>query len=391
MGIRYFLMVIVFGLISTVSVINAQIIPESIVEIAWSPDGAYLAYAYSNGTVVLKNSANQATTSWQASTSQLISMTWNKDSILLAIGTIDGIVNVYGVASQNLVATTVVQGNIIEGLVWSPLQSNILAVGGDGGITFLWDIITDTKTELSRYVVAHLAWHNTNDQIAIISGTSAYIYELSTLDLVNILNTQIVFANRGSWNPVQNIIALANADNHVYLWNASSSELLHRFACNLFAVEKYSFISDLAWSPDGQLLAVTCADGLVKVWNINTGQLVTSYATPDLLYALDWSPDGTQINYGGTNQAGTMATLHTARVTGQSIMTATPLPVTNTPTPTPTETPTNTATPTNTPTETPTSVACTHTVASSSVSSLISAIVSANVNTNGALTACPNG
>ncbi len=63
-------------------------------------------------------------------------------------------------------------------------------------------------------------------------------------------------------------------------------------------------VNDMAYSPDGTRLASASEDGTVKVWNAQTGALIETLTYPGPVYALDWSPDGEQIAYGGADLSG---------------------------------------------------------------------------------------
>gem|GEM_PF-2115909 len=53
------------------------------------------------------------------------------------------------------------------------------------------------------------------------------------------------------------------------------------------------------WSPNGDRIASTSFDGSVRVWNATTGTQLGQFNFPGRVLALDWSPDGTKIVYGG--------------------------------------------------------------------------------------------
>ncbi|MCA0454525.1 MAG: DUF4082 domain-containing protein [Chloroflexi bacterium] len=44
-------------------------------------------------------------------------------------------------------------------------------------------------------------------------------------------------------------------------------------------------------------------NGTSRTWNTTTGQLINSYMLPSPVYAVDWSPDGKNIAFGGVNSA----------------------------------------------------------------------------------------
>jgi len=112
-----------------------------------------------------------------------------------------------------------------------------------------------------------------------------------------------------------------------------------------------SNVGAVKWNPDARRLGVGLRDGTVQIWDVETLEVLETSWQSGSAYVFDWSPDGSQIAYGGADLSGNPPQI---QIVDAPEIEPTPTP---TFTATPTETPTATFTPTFTPTNTLTSTA----------------------------------
>jgi WD40 repeat protein len=102
-----------------------------------------------------------------------------------------------------------------------------------------------------------------------------------------------------AYSPDGSLLAVAGF-HEVLLWKADGSELVGRL------VGLSERVESLAFSPDGTKLAVTgglpARMGEVQVWDVAKRKLALSVpVTYDTVYGVSWSPDGTKIAFGCTD------------------------------------------------------------------------------------------
>ena len=182
-------------------------------------------------------------------------------------------------------------GGSVETVAYSPINSFLLASGGNNRTVKLWDLKNDTVTTLGYHtdIVNTLAFSPDGQLLA--SGGDDYVFKLwdisrqqsvATLDHVNDWTRSQIKAVAFSPNGQ----LLATAGVHVKLWNVHTREELATLEHNggVFAID---------FSPDGQLLATGDGTGWLNVWDVQRRQIVIQFECDSTaVYAVKFSPDG---------------------------------------------------------------------------------------------------
>jgi WD40 repeat protein len=151
-----------------------------------------------------------------------------------------------------------IRAKSVEALEWSPEGSQI-AAGYDTGLLVIWDVATGQKiSEFTGSLGSHiktLTWHPNGMSIA------------SSIDYV----------------PSK-------------VWDVTTGQLL---------LELTASADNLAWSPDSTRLAGVDS-GRLHIWNATTGELLETDFVGGTLRAVAWSPDSSQIAYGGNAATNTV-------------------------------------------------------------------------------------
>ena len=132
------------------------------------------------------------------------------------------------------------------------------------------------------------------------------------------------------WNAETNLIASGDASGKIWVWNPATGQPILELPGHVGA------ILALDWRSDGQQLVSSGLDGTVRVWDWPSGAMQV-VASGNIVSALAYSPDGTELAYAGEVTDPDAVSITTVPV--QSLVQPTPTPTITPPTPTPTHTP----------------------------------------------------
>jgi WD40 repeat protein len=93
------------------------------------------------------------------------------------------------------------------------------------------------------------------------------------------------------WSPNNLLLASAEGDHAVRLWNMSTGALEHVLDAGMGAAP------DMAWSKDAKLVAVA-GDTMLSIWEAGTGRRLQRFEAHKNDYAVkivDWSPDAQSV------------------------------------------------------------------------------------------------
>ena len=179
----------------------------------------------------------------------------------------------------------------VKTVAYSPVDSSIIASGGDGRAVKLWDLQNDTVTTLGHHadVVHSIAFSPDGQMLA--SGGDDYTFKLwdvprkrhiATLDHVSNRSRSQVKAV--DFSPDGQLLATAGVD--VKLWDIQTRGEITTF-------EHGRWVLAVAFSPDGRFLATGYTVGQVNVWNIQRRSMVAQLeADSTSIYTVEFSPDG---------------------------------------------------------------------------------------------------
>ena len=182
-------------------------------------------------------------------------------------------------------------GGSVETVAYSPINSFLVASGGDNRAVNLWDLQNDTVTTLGHHADVVNAVAFSPDGQLLASGGDDHAFKLwdvprqrhiATLDHINNRTRSQVKAVTFSPNGQ----LLATAGVHVKLWNVHTRE-------ELTTLEHNGAVFAIDFSPDGQFLATGDETGWLNVWNVQKRQIVVRFeCDPTAVYAVKFSPDG---------------------------------------------------------------------------------------------------
>lgn len=299
---------------------------------AWSPDGSQIAVG--RGTERCESDPNLYTIQITDVVSQqgiqnlvgsfcsVTDIDWSPDGTKIAASTLDGLgLRVWDVQTGQLVATVQRGGQGVTSVRWRP-DGLVLVVGTVSNGAAIIDPATGAVIGSPPIGGLSLDW--SPDGSKLVSGDSVD-YQVYVADMVAGQEIMALSGHTGviasvDWGPDGSKLASGGGidDPTIRVWNAASGVSLF----TLFGHTRG--ISQVSWNPDSTRLASASSDGSVRVWDISTGQLLSTISYSERVYAVAWSPDGTQLVYGGDSINGQEAQINI--IPAPQLPTPTPVP-----------------------------------------------------------------
>jgi len=288
---------------------------STIVGVAFSPDGNYVATANANNAIItLLNRPTPSTLSFATTYTRNAAMdgfqlgiSWTPDSNYIALASGSSTITVLNhttpgslsLASTYSASTSSVDFNY---------DGTYLISGGGGAPNFcltLFSFSSGTLTFAATYVAGFTTdsakFNPTGDYIAVTRRyTTFQLFDHTTPGTLS-LSTTYTYANANeaisngiSWTPDGAYVAFAAGQSgttrNVVLLNYSGGSLS---LAATYGMGGNQSVYALKFSPDGNYLGVSANDGAVKLTLINHSagslSLATTYST--FPYCIDWSPD----------------------------------------------------------------------------------------------------
>jgi WD40 repeat protein/serine/threonine protein kinase len=254
--------------------------PDTVVRVAFSPDGRQIASVCMDGTPEVRD----------ARTGRVLH-TLERHPVL-------------------------VRGALARGLAYSP-DSRYLALAGHDGVVRVWEA---TSGQLLHTFKGHKgpSWQVmfSPDSRTLASGgadRSVRLWDVTSGQALQAFSEHPVAVKGVAFRPDGRSLLAACDDGTVKVWDRGTGQETFSFRGQLLPYP-YS-----AWfSPDARRLAWSCLDGVIKVWDTTTGQLeLDQQSNTHQCRAVAFSPDGRRIALAGFD--GTLRLLDGA--TGREMLT----------------------------------------------------------------------
>jgi WD40 repeat protein len=152
----------------------------------------------------------------------IYALDWSRRSNRLAVGALNGEVDVWDGATGQLVARFTDQRSIVGTVAWSPTHADLLATGGNDLVIRIYDVAR-------RRPILDLRGHT-----APLRGLA--------------------------WSPDGSQLASAGNDGSVRLWDLARGVEIYRYT------QHTGQVAGVAWAPDGQFSASSGEDTTVRIW-----------------------------------------------------------------------------------------------------------------------------
>ncbi len=312
--------------------------PIEVKSLAWSPDGSKIAVGAGPNVCNLEG-ADYSVHVLDAVTLQVIdrlishhcvvnSLQWSADGTQLLVSSMDGLAEIWDVANRIPLVTSppyTQPGRILD--VWSPDEARVANLSDGTSNVFIWNAKTgDTIAEfdIASNGALSLAWSPDGRRIAL-GGSQLNVLDATTGQTLLTLSGHSVSVASVAWSPDGSKIAGGGAgdDSTLRIWNSETGTPYQILQGHT------STITQIVWSMDSSTVASASYDGSVRVWDVNTGDQLELFTNAEPIYAIDWSPDGSQLAFGGSGTGDTITVVTVASVvpTPTQSRTLTPTPV----------------------------------------------------------------
>ena len=235
-------------------------ISDHVIDLAWSPDGRYVAAASVQGPVTIFEGHRRAVIhAFEGHEFGTMSISWRPDSKVLASAGQDGKIRLWDMTSGE--ATHSLDGGAawVEHLAWSSGNEPLLASAA-GRKLKLWNAVGELICEYPDHqsTVAGIQWKPDAMQLASIAYGGVSLWEPEQSDAVRQLEW------KGSsllieWSPDGKYIATGDQDSTVHYWIMSTGEDLQMYGYQ-------AKVRELSWDPTSRYLA-TGGGEEVTVWD----------------------------------------------------------------------------------------------------------------------------
>ena len=186
-----------------------------------------------------------------------------------------------------------------------------------GGVMDLWDMASETV--LDTHGGCYVAFSPGNEFIASGGGGAnryAYIHRIADgVEIGSYYNGPGNITDL-AYSPDGQLLAIANTNNTVRLWDTSTHTTVRTFSGHT------DDVSCAAFSPDGRYLAAGAggwdlpSDSTIKMWRLSDGELIQTFTGHGLwVYTLAFHPDGqTLVSSGRDSQTPYSASMRFWRV-----------------------------------------------------------------------------
>ncbi len=271
------------------------IVDMAFYQVAWSPNGKYLASTGKN---------NLGAQVWEAATGRSVligqvppygnwGITWSPNGKYIATGDAgSSSVTVWEIATQKSIFTKHIDTgdpeDFVYAVAWSP-DGKYIASGGSDQKVHVWEAFTGkvSITHSGQADVMYIAWSPSGKRIASAGGDNGnmvQIWDPTTGKQILTYSGHSSFVNSVSWSPNGRYVASASADKTVQIWNATTGKHIFTYRGHDHSDNKTGqtrqnartgvltsrnfppTVFSARWSPDGHYIASASMDETVRVW-----------------------------------------------------------------------------------------------------------------------------
>lgn len=273
----------------------------SVLAIAFSPDGKYLATGDTDYKIRLwRIATDEIVLTLQGHEGWIRSVAFSPDGRMLASGSEDRTIGLWDMATGQCRRTLKGHQGWIRSIAFSP-DGQWLASGGEDQTVRLWHVPTGDQllvlkdhTRLVRTVAF------SPDGRTLASGSSdctVRLWDIQTGTCLQVLQQHDRGVRSVAFSPDGQTLASGSSDCTIRLWDTASGQCLNTLA------DHTGWVWSVTFSPNGSLLASGSEDRTAKIWDVQTGTcLKTLQGHTSWVRSVAFSPDAQTLATGSDDQ-----------------------------------------------------------------------------------------
>lgn len=265
-----------------------------VLAMAWSPDGKQLATACVDGTVAVWTDAGRPAGPPFHHDGAVLALEWSPDGARLATASVDGTARIWQVATGGPITAPLAHMAAVPAVAWSP-DGTRLATASLDGTARIWNTATGAPVQSFRGAgdMRDVAWSSDGARLTTVERDHGVkIWEAASGKLLRPLLEGVTPIHTTARSPDGAKLAVAGSEGTVAIIDQDG--LTSQQFRSPVAVEWIS------WSQRNMRLAVGGADQLVHVWDVATRQEISvAFALSTSMTAMRLDPDGQRVAAGG--------------------------------------------------------------------------------------------
>lgn len=282
---------------------------DSIMSVAYSPDGSYIATGSHDSLILLWDPTNaQCIRSLEGHTDSVLEVTFSPSGAQIASGSSDGTIRLWDSRSGRCLFSLKGHTDAINCVAFSPNGRRLVSASDDHTIR-LWNAESgECISSLTVYREPPNSAKFSSDGLLIASGSTD-----TSLKLLDSGSGKIRQALEGHTGPVldldfspdNSLIVSGSLDETIGLWDIKTGQKSHSFKTSGSGVRRVCF------SPDGKKIASSGEDKSVVIWDVKSHKKLRSLGTHyGAVCGIDFSPDSSQIVSASVDQLARLFDVH---------------------------------------------------------------------------------
>lgn len=263
---------------------------ETVLDVAYGPDGATLATASMDDTVKVWDAVSAvALLTLAGHTGDVNAVACRPDGRLLATASADRTARIWDAASGKELSILRHSGAVND--VAFSADGRYLATASADKTVRVWNVISATEVlSFTGHTAPVLSVAFSSDGRHLATGSadeSAKVWDLESGQETVTLKGRAGWVTAVTFSPDGKRLATASADRTARIWDANSGNELRSL------IGHTDWVRGVAFSPDGTRLATVSADKTARVWSVASGKEVfTLSGHTAAVWGVAYSPDG---------------------------------------------------------------------------------------------------